>query len=402
VKFTSKGEVVLRVSLEKVIGDEVLLNFSVSDTGIGIPKEKQKAIFEAFSQADTSTTRKFGGTGLGLTICTLIVKLMGGAIWVESEPGKGATFHFTLTLKRAQSTAAVCERKLSHAELAGLSVLVVDDNLTNLHILERCLTVWNMLPTTAQSGEEALQILKQAAEKGNKFAMLLVDCQMPGMDGFELVQEIKRSPALLSGAIMMLTSDDYHATSVRCREMGIQKYLIKPVHTMELVNAIGMLMSLGPAKASQTGGTFEVPKKKGDQPGSKLKILLAEDNVVNQKLATRLLQRLGHDVVVVGNGREALTRLEDSTYDLVLMDVQMPEMDGFEATAAIREKERKDGVHIPIIAMTAHAMKGDKERCLGAGMDGYVAKPINLTELDQTIDATVGTGRASMSRGVGV
>jgi signal transduction histidine kinase/CheY-like chemotaxis protein/ligand-binding sensor domain-containing protein len=400
IKFTSKGEVVLRVFLEKITGDEVSLKFSVSDTGIGIPKEKQKAIFEAFSQADSSTTRKFGGTGLGLTICTLIVKLMGGEIWVESEAGKGATFYFSVTLKRAQSVPAG-ERKVSHAELAGLPVLIVDDNLTNLHILERCLTVWKMMPTTARSGEEALQILKQAVEKGNRFALLLVDCQMPDMDGFELVQQIKRSPGLSSGAIMMLTSDDYHATSVRCREMGIQKYLIKPVRTMELMNAIGMLVSPEPGEASKTSGTLEVPEKKSDQPVSKLKILLAEDNLVNQKLATRLLQKLGHEVVVVGNGREALDRLEECTYDLVLTDVQMPEMDGFEATAAIREKERKNGGHIPIIAMTAHAMKGDKERCLEAGMDGYVSKPINLTELEQTIDATVGAGRISRSCGAG-
>jgi two-component system, sensor histidine kinase and response regulator len=379
IKFTERGEVVLRVerACQGTGREEVKLTFSVSDTGIGIPEAKQKLIFGAFSQADASTTRKYGGTGLGLAISSRIVKLMGGEIEVESQVGAGSTFRFTagFGLGRESGTAATTNT----ADLRGLAVLIVDDNATNRRILETTLASWGMLPVTAESGPVALDIMKRKAAGGERFPLALLDFQMPEMNGFELIQQIRNTPSIAPSSIMTLTSDDYHGSAQRCRQAGIS-YLIKPFKHSELLASLRALLR---PDASRKPILAKAQDEEEKMPP--LNILLAEDNLVNQRLAVRLLQRLGHGVVVAATGREVLARLEEQSFDLVLMDVQMPEMDGFRATAAIREKERPSQLHLPIIAMTAHAMSGDRQLCMEAGMDDYIAKPIDVKQLKRTM-----------------
>jgi len=375
IKFTARGEVGLRVAVDSRAPDEVRLHFVVQDTGIGIAPEKQKVIFEAFSQADGSTARRFGGTGLGLTISSRMVEMMDGRIWVESALGQGSAFHFTASLlvgKEAVEGISVS----APASLAGLGALVVDDNTTNRRILEEMLSQWGMTPHLADSGVGALQCLKQA---GGPFAVILTDLNMPDMDGFALVEQIRQSPELAGEAkVILLTSAGQRGDAARCRELGVAAYLTKPVSQPELFDAVVRVLGTSTPQSEPppliTRHTMREGKKK-------LRVLLAEDNAVNQKLATRLLEKHGHNVTVTANGREALAALDRENFDLVLMDVQMPEMDGFEATAAIRAREQHTGGHLPIIAMTAHAMQGDKERCLTAGMDSYISKPIKAQQL---------------------
>jgi CheY-like chemotaxis protein len=381
IKFTSQGEVELRVALERQHVDGATLHFSVRDTGIGIPLEKQKSIFEPFAQADGSTSRRFGGTGLGLTISTRLVEMMGGRIWVESQPGKGSCFHFTAQVGVAKSKPVVEPAEL--ARLHGLSVLVVDDNAANRRIVAELLESGGMKPVLAASGAEALTGLEEARAANAPFDLMILDCHMVEMDGFELVEVIRQRPALAGTPIVMLTSAGQRGDAARCRELGIAAYLTKPVSQSQLVECIRIALGRQPAGGvapalitRYTLGTEE----------SKLRVLLAEDNAVNQTLAVRLLEKQGHAAVVVGTGRAALEALDEQEFDLVLMDVQMPDMDGLEATAAIRERERGNGKHVPIIAMTAHAMTGDQERCLAAGMDGYVAKPISGQALAREIN----------------
>jgi two-component system sensor histidine kinase/response regulator len=380
IKFTERGEVVLRVETGKHADGEAWLHFAVSDTGPGIPQEKQAVIFEAFTQADNSMTRRFGGTGLGLTIATKIVKMMDGRLSVESEPGKGSTFHFTAHFGVQKARAHSEPRKTIN--LQGMRVLVVDDNATNRRILDAMLRRWIMVPALTESGAAALAALEDNAALGKPFPLVLIDAQMPEMDGFELAERIKQNPRLATATVMMLTSIGQRGDAARCREVGISAYLIKPIRQSELLEAI--LTALG----QQQGVAAErlVTRHTLREARQKLRILLAEDNPVNRELAVRLLEKRGHEVVVAHNGREAMTTLEKQTFDLVLMDVQLPEMDGLEATAAIREKEKGTGAHLRIIAMTAHAMKGDRERCLAAGMDGYVSKPIETKELFEAIE----------------
>jgi two-component system sensor histidine kinase/response regulator len=380
VKFTEEGEVVLRVDAEKKTEGSVRVHFSVKDTGIGIPEGRQQAIFEAFTQADSSMSRRYGGTGLGLTITSRLIKIMGGQIWVESEIGKGSTFHFTGTFgigQVPQPSAATRET------LAGLAVMVVDDNDTNRRILRQILLNWRMRPTVVEGAREALVILQRAQESGKPFPLVITDLQMPGMDGFALATRIRENPALAGATIVMLTSVGLRGDGARCRELGVKAYLTKPIKQSELREAILVAMN---SQAGQKGRDTLVTRhslREGHRP---LRVLLAEDNLVNQVLAKRLLEQRGHTVVVANNGLEALARLETATFDVVLMDVQMPEMDGFEATRAIREKEQAGGSRLPILALTAHAMKGDKERCLAAGMDGYISKPLQITELFAAIE----------------
>jgi two-component system sensor histidine kinase/response regulator len=383
VKFTERGEVVLRVERASAdTGSErTQLRFAVSDTGIGIGTEKQRLIFEAFSQADTSTTRRYGGTGLGLAISSKLVRLMGGEISVESELGCGSSFHFSCGFG-VGTGATLSAIPVAKEELRGLRVLVVDDNATNRHILESLLTSWGMLAVAAESGEQALEIMYQAAAQGAPFPIVLTDCHMPGMDGFQLVEQIRKIPAMSAASIMMLTSDDYHSSALRCREMGIAKHLIKPIRQSELLSAMCGLLQ--PLPALGRAVSAKLPQKELETVLS-LKILLAEDNLVNQRLAQRMLEKLGHSVVIARDGREALAQLDKQSFDLVLMDVQMPEMDGFEATRIIREGERNGVAHLPIIALTAHAMSGDRQLCLAAGMDDYIPKPIDSQQLKQTI-----------------
>ncbi len=377
IKFTERGEVALETHLESGGPDLVLLRFSIRDTGIGIPPEKQQTIFEAFSQVDSSMTRRFGGTGLGLTISSRLVAMMGGRLWVTSQPGEGSCFYFTACLAIAKTKPA--ERVDDSTRLAGVSTLVVDDNATNRFILEKMLRRWQMKPVLAASAPEALLLLSNARAQGEPFQLILTDVNMPDMDGFAFVERIKTSGEFPETTIMMLTSTNQRDDIPRCRALGVSAYLIKPIRLAELRTAISKVLG-GPH--SPTDGTFVLHSvQPPTPPGRKRRILLAEDNVVNQLLGMRLLEKQGYQVTVAGNGKQVLDHLAASSFDAILMDVQMPEMTGLEATAFIRRQEQSSGRHIPIIAMTAHAMVGDRERCLECGMDGYVSKPIRPQEL---------------------
>jgi len=359
-----------------------LLHFAIRDTGIGIAEDKQKLIFQAFAQADSSPSRNYGGTGLGLTISTRLVEMMGGSIWLESKPGQGSTFHFTVTLELPQAQMERRERK-QEVVLAGIPVLVVDDNPTNRRILEATLLQWGMKPILAEGGLPALAALRRAKEAGNKTLLLLLDAQMPGMDGFSLMEKIRQDPELPTAAVMMLTSGGQRGDAARCRELGISAYLTKPVRQWELREAILSVLGMDQQKSESAK---LLTRHTLSQTRRRLHVLLAEDNTINRTLVVRLLSKRGHSVVVALNGKQAVSAHERQAFDLVLMDIQMPEMDGFEATAAIRQKEKAMGKHIPIIALTAHAMKGDRERCLAGGMDGYVSKPVQAEELIQAVE----------------
>ncbi|HEV3310162.1 MAG TPA: response regulator, partial [Chloroflexota bacterium] len=381
LKFTERGEVNLRVQRDSADQESTCLHFIVEDTGIGIPVEKQAHIFEAFAQVDGSTTRRFGGTGLGLTICRQLVQMMGGRIWVTSSPGQGSTFHFTASFGRSRTARS--REPLETPQLEGTRVLVVDGNLTNRRILEGLLARWGMKPTLADAGDRALQILMQALDAREPFALVLTDGNTADGGGFHLAEGICKNPALSVATIMMLTSGGDRGDAARCRALGLAGYLTKPIGEAELLDVILRVTGSTRPEAQQALMTEEV------LPGQRrsLRILLAEDNPVNQLVASRLLEKHGHRVVTSGNGHQALDRLEKEHFDLILMDVEMPEIDGFEATATIRKTEETTGARIPIIAMTAHALKGDRERCLAAGMDGYVSKPIQPEALFEAIEA---------------
>jgi len=389
IKFTHAGEVTLKVFLEKEAHSQIV-HFVVSDTGIGIPVEKQRAIFDPFTQADSSTTRKYGGTGLGLSISTRLVGIMGGRIWVKSEVGKGTEFHFTTQLGIGEARAIEIGTMAPPEVLRGVRVLIVDDNRTNQRILEGMLKRWEMKTATVGGGEEALAQLFSAREAGEPYGLILTDMHMPEMDGFTLVEKIRQRPELATATIMMLTSAGHRGDAVRCKELGVSAYLLKPIRQSELREAIARVLGAKEQKGAIPLVTRYSLHDERD-PASCLRILLAEDNAVNQLLAKRLLEKRGHIVAIVGNGREALERLENDNFDLVLMDVQMPEMDGVDATAAIREQEkaRGNGTRQMVIALTAHAMKGDQENCLKAGMDGYLTKPIRQQELDALLEGVL-------------
>jgi signal transduction histidine kinase/CheY-like chemotaxis protein len=383
LKFTEAGEVALKVQVEVRDGADRILHFAVSDTGIGIAAEKQILIFNPFAQADSSTTRKYGGTGLGLTISARLVEMMGGRIWVESEPGKGTTFHFTARLCASDKPIEV--GTMAPPELLrGVKVLVVDDNRTNRRILDGMLKRWEMKVTQAESGAEALTQLSAAWQAGEPYNLILTDMHMPRMNGFDLIEQIRQRPELSTATIMMLTSAGHRGDAVRCQELGVAAYLLKPIRQSELREAIARVLG-----AREHAGPIPLITRYSlrDERESTavLRVLLAEDNAVNQRLAVRMLEKRGHRVVVADNGRQALAALEKESFDLVLMDVQMPEMDGFEATAVLREKEKGTGTRLPVVALTAHAMKGDRERCLAAGMDDYLSKPIRSQDLDDIL-----------------
>jgi CheY-like chemotaxis protein/anti-sigma regulatory factor (Ser/Thr protein kinase) len=386
IKFTEHGQVQLELAVEAQSSDQLRLHFIVSDTGIGIPAEKQKLIFEAFSQADSSTTRRFGGTGLGLTISSRLVETMNGKLWVESEEGKGSSFHFTIGLGASSHEPRVLTQETL---LQGIPVLVVDDNFTNRRILTEMFWNWHMQPTEAASGQEALSHLRRAAERGDPFSLVVTDVHMPQMDGFDLVRQIKETPNLDGVVILMLTSGEKRGDMRRWREMGAAAHLMKPVRRAELRAAIVQALRR-PENDQIAEPASPVAEPSGHLPpgAPRSRILLAEDNVVNQRVAARLLEKSGHSVVIAGNGKEAIAALQRESFDMVLMDVQMPEMDGLEATKAIRDDEAGQHKHIPIIAMTAHAMTGDRERCLAAGMDGYLSKPIRAADLLKLIEQT--------------
>jgi len=382
IKFTEQGEVVVRVSVDSQREHGVTLHFTVRDTGIGIPPEKQQTIFEAFEQADASTTRRYGGTGLGLAITSQLVSLMGGKIWVESACGQGSTFHFTLQLGLGSHTGAA--QVAEFARLRNLPALVVDDNKTNRHILVEMLKHWKMLPFEAEGGQRALELLEQSVKAANPFALILLDGQMPDLDGFAVAERIRQDRDLAGTVILLLTSGGRPGDAARCRQLGIAGYLTKPVNQSELLDAI--LLALG--TTSGPSAQPLVTRYSLQETRRKLHILLAEDNPVNQALVAHLLEKRGHTVEVVDDGRKALRALEGTPtphFDLILMDMQMPEMDGVECVTRIRAKEMGTASRIPIIALTAHAMKGDRERFLAVGMDGYLPKPVRAQELFETI-----------------
>jgi PAS domain S-box-containing protein len=384
IKFTERGEILVTAQVESEGEEQVRVQFTVKDTGVGIPFEKQKKVFEAFSQADGSMARKYGGTGLGLTICVRLVQMMEGRIWVESEPGKGSAFQFVVNLG-VQSERTARRLAVPPERLRNLHALIVDDNGTNRRVLQGMLSRWGMKPTAVDSGKTALQALEIAKSTGHPFPLILLDGQMPEMDGFTLAEHIQENPELVGATIMMLTSAGHLGDAERCRKLGITGYLVKPVRQSELLDAVCHL--LGGDTQKETAGL--VTRHSLKEAKKRARILLAEDNAVNRTLAIRLLEKRGYTVAVAANGQEALAAFEKENFDAILMDVQMPEMDGFEATGKIREQEKNTGKHIPIIAMTAHALKGDEDRCIQAGMDGYVSKPIRTNELYAALEKAV-------------
>ena len=385
IKFTDSGEIAVRVQMKAREASECELQFTVADTGVGIPEEKRELIFAPFSQADTSTTRKYGGTGLGLTISTRLVEMMGGKIWVESEVGRGSQFHFTARLGLTDAKEIKVGSIAPPEILRGSRVLIVDDNRTNRRILEGMLNRWEMISVSVEEGQQALDALSGARAVGQSFALILTDMHMPKMDGFTLVEQIRKRPELATATIMMLTSARHRGDAARCQELGVAAYLLKPIRQSELREAIARVLG-----AHAENGAIPLVTRyslhDGRDPAASLRVLLAEDNPVNQRLAVRLLEKRGHHVTVVGNGAEAIAVMDNHDFDLVFMDVQMPEMDGLEATAVIRGKEKITGKHQPIIALTAHAMKGDREKCISGGMDGYLTKPIRPQELDDVLE----------------
>jgi PAS domain S-box-containing protein len=380
IKFTENGEVVLNASVESRTEGDVVLHFSVTDTGIGIPQEKQKAIFEAFAQGDASTTRKYGGTGLGLSISSQLSELMGGRIWLESEPGRGSAFHFTVRL--GLQTSAVNEPAPVPVKLLDLPVLVVDDNSTSRKILEEMLTNWKMKPVAAASGPAALEALKHAQEKGEPFRLVLADGHMPGMDGFDLSASVHKDAHLRGVTVILLTFAGRREDQARAKSTGAAAAVTKPVKQSELWDAIVTALHVPVRQKVRPSAARSMAR--GAQ--RRLRVLVAEDNPVNQELVLHLLERRGHSAIVAENGKQALAALEKHKFDLVVMDVQMPEMGGIETTEEIRRKEKSNGGHIPIFAMTAHAMPGDREKCLAAGMDGYIPKPIDPKLFTQIIE----------------
>jgi signal transduction histidine kinase/CheY-like chemotaxis protein len=376
IKFTSQGEIVVHAGIEES-GDSslLLMHFFVRDTGIGIPPEKLKTIFQAFEQADSSTTRHYGGTGLGLAISSRMARLMGGEMWVDSQPGAGSTFHFTSRFAPTDDQGSIAG-SVPLADLQGLPVLIVDDNSATRHVLEGMVQQWGMHSGLADCGASALAELEAAAAAGQPYRLVLTDDQMPGMDGFQLIELMRNCTAPPGAIIMALSSPDRTAAMRHCHELGIRRCLVKPIKQTELLAEIRgeLSASLGvdptfrrsPAGASETASS--------ERP---MRILIAEDNPVNQRLSLAVLRKLGHHTELARNGVEAVAKWKQKRFDLIFMDVQMPEMDGLEATRFIRSQERAAGTHVPIIALTAHAMSGDREQCMNAGMDDYISKPVS-------------------------
>ncbi len=382
IKFTKQGEVAVSAAYESGAGGDHKLHITVRDTGLGIPLEKQKSIFEAFSQADTSTTRRFGGTGLGLTISSRLVELMNGKIWVESVPGQGSTFHFTAQVGVGNSAPDTIAN-LDQGQLSGVPVLIVDDNCTNRRILTDTVRRWGMEPRPEVSAEAGLRALQEAYDQGAPIRLVLSDVQMPDVDGFSFVAAMRQNPQFADQPVIMLTSGRRTGDAARARQLGVAAELSKPVGRAELLAAIQR--ALGMPRLREKIVLTAPPSLR--RPGADMRILLAEDNPVNQKVALRMLEKNGYQVVVVDNGLEALAALDRENFALVLMDVQMPLMGGLEATAAIRKKEESTGAHLPIVAMTASAMQADKELCLQSGMDDYISKPVRFKELLEKVEA---------------
>ncbi len=371
IKFTDRGEVVVTLEAAPERGPD-MIHLLVRDTGIGIPLDKQGTVFEAFSQTDSSHSRRYGGTGLGLAITARLVRLMGGEIWVRSEPDQGSEFHVLVPLPGGSP-----DRLLVPEFLCGLSALIVDDNLTQRKILSGMLSQWGMRPDAAESALRGLSAMEAAAGADASYRLVLIDGNMPGMDGFELAECIRRNPKLAGATVLMLSTGLRAGDINRCRQLGVSAYVIKPIRRSELLNVIVHVL--------QDKDAFPAPEPEPmlaeTKPQDRLRILAAEDNRVNQRLLVRLLEKEGHTVTIVEDGADAVALSGKQEFDIILMDVQMPNLDGLEATRCIRSREAETGRHMPVIALTAHAMKGDRERCLQAGMDAYVAKPVQKQEL---------------------
>jgi CheY-like chemotaxis protein/HPt (histidine-containing phosphotransfer) domain-containing protein len=377
IKFTEEGEVVVRVTTDSYVADEaIVLRFAVSDTGIGIPHDKQGVIFRPFAQADGSATRKYGGTGLGLAISEQLVEMMGGSIWVDSKVGRGSTFTFTVHLGLQKQGAPRPTQDLSG--LAGLSVLVVDDSATARSIVVEMLRAWRMRPTAVEDALTAIATLRSAREQGAPFDLALIDVRMPGLDGFALAELVLKDTELRRTRIVLFTASNRPGDVARCRAMGLAGYLTKPITASSLMDALLGVVAAGegPFVARPTGHAVRL------RP---LRLLVAEDNPINRRMLVIMLETHGHSVVAVENGREALATLEQSQFDAVLLDVQMPMLDGLAVTTEIRRRENGCNQHLPVLALTAQAMQGDRERCLAAGMDGYIRKPIEIGDLLATI-----------------
>jgi len=383
VKFTEKGDVALRVEAKWVREGATRLHFMVRDTGIGIPREKLAYVFEEFAQVDSSAKRCSGGTGLGLAISRQLLKLMGSGLDVVSEPGCGSRFYFAVEFEVVRAGAEASP--VSDLEcLRGIPALVVDDNYVNRRVLDRMLGSWGMHVVTAESGAAALDAMDTARQAGSQFRLILLDVQMPRMDGFELADRIREMPGVNEAVVMMLSSAQQHEHAEKCRAAGIERYLIKPVFQTELRQAV--LQALRNLQAHPPESPRAAQEALREPHATGLRILLAEDNPVNQRVSATVLEKRGHSVTLAQDGSEAVDLALRQTFDLILMDIQMPKMDGYEATVAIREGERQSGQHTPILALTAHAMKTDQEQCLAAGMNDYVSKPIHLDDLLRKVE----------------
>ncbi|MDQ2732110.1 MAG: response regulator, partial [Armatimonadota bacterium] len=391
IKFTEKGEVVVEVACDDVSEAEANLHFMVRDTGIGIPVDRQERIFEAFTQADSSVTRSYGGTGLGLAISARLVRMMGGRIWIDSQQGVGSTFHFTVRL--ATDSSAQSRKIEPFLPLEQLRILVVEDHPATRNILCEMLESWKMNVIAAGDALTALACLKGASDAGSPFQMVIIDLTLPKMDGLTLAEWIKETPELSDAAVLILSSSPRKQIRERCNELGLSGHILKPVSQSELFDAVVAAIAPGPQRLNE----MIPPEKSAPASDKSLRILVAEDTETNQILITHLLEKRGHQVQIACTGAQALRLLTEEAFDLVLMDVQMPEMGGFEATRSIRDRERLTGNHIPIIALTAHAMKGDREQCLNAGMDGYISKPIRRGELYQVIENLAAVTAAPLS-----
>jgi signal transduction histidine kinase/CheY-like chemotaxis protein len=396
VKFTARGEIELAVAVESRAGAAATLHFRVRDTGIGIASDKHAVVFEPFRQADGSMTRRFGGTGLGLAISAKLVEQMGGRIWLESEVGRGSTLHFTARFRVSEQQAvAAGPGPAAYSLLAGRSVLIADDNAAARRILAGLLAHWGMRPTAVEDGVQAVAQMQRAAAAGQPFALVLLDAGMPGMDGFEVAKWMRCNPQPSGAPLLMLGSADLASSSRRCRDLGVTLQITKPVQPTELCEAVTAALGAAPVSRRSPRPHAAPEQVPCTRP---LRVLLAEDNRTNQRLVQRLLEKHGHRVEVAENGRQALEALRRAEFDVVLMDVQMPEMDGLAAAAAIRARENATGgERVAIVALTAHAMKGDEERCLAAGMDAYVSKPIRSDRLFAVLGAVARRpARASM------
>jgi signal transduction histidine kinase/CheY-like chemotaxis protein len=398
IKFTETGEISVTVTVAERCEPASLIRFTVTDTGIGIPQAKLRHIFEPFSQADASTTRRYGGTGLGLTISSRLVAVMGGRIEVSSQPGAGSSFSFTVLLSDSPDVPQQVEISQALQLLAGLHVLIVDDNATNRRILDRMVTRWNMRPQCVEGCADAMTALVQGQASGDPFGLILTDMHMPITDGFGLIEQIRAVPDLVVPIIMMLTSGGHSRDAIRCQQLGVDGYLLKPIRESELREAICRTVKMHLPRPEPEEHPLAIapppatpaPPAPPAHSGRPLSILVAEDNPVNRKLVRRLLEKRGHQVTLAADGTEVLALLQTQTFDLILMDVQMPVMDGVEATLVIRERERETGLHVPIYAVTANAMKGDREQYMASGMDGYIAKPIRPGALDEVLQTFAG------------